>query len=197
MRLLVDSDLFCKLAASGLLVEAVEAVGFRVQDCNRLPALPHMLRKGRMRKRFDGFDPDAIARQADGIGHLTDTSIAWLDDFVAVQEVDPGEAQLFAVAAEHGFMVATGDKRALKGLSVLPGPAAALSGRIVVLEAVLLRLCDVLGPESVITRVEPLRRLDLVARTCFSPGAGDPRLALRSYYNNLSSEVAPLVLWTP
>ena len=49
MRLLIDSDAFCKLAASGLLSDAAALFN---GECGRLPALPHMLRRGQLLYRW-------------------------------------------------------------------------------------------------------------------------------------------------
>lgn len=50
MRLLLDTDAFCKLGAAGVFDDALSLLGLSVSDCGRLPALPYMLRKGSLRK---------------------------------------------------------------------------------------------------------------------------------------------------
>ena len=91
----------------------------------------------------------------------------------------------------------SGDKRALRALKDVQGFADALAGRIVVLEAVLLALCDRLGPETVRQRVVPLGESDKVIKVCFSVGNPDPAAGLLSYFESLTRELSPLVLWDP
>lgn len=75
--------------------------------------------------------------------------------------------------------------------------AEALAGRISVLEAVLLALCERLGPEEVRRRIAPIAALDKMVEVCFSTGTSDPREGLRSYYRSLAADVEPVVLWDP
>jgi hypothetical protein len=114
-----------------------------------------------------------------------------------VQAIDPGEAQIFAAAAETGLLVMTGDKRALRALRDVAGLADALAGRIVVLEAILLALCDHLGPEEVRSRVQVFAVSDKVVQVCFSTGNQSPSDALLSYYRSLAADLVPLALWDP
>ncbi|MDA1348447.1 MAG: hypothetical protein O3A47_06220 [Chloroflexi bacterium] len=72
-----------------------------------------------------------------------------MDKLTPIQAIDPGEAQILAAAAEAGLLVISGDKRALRALREVEGFPDALAGRIVVMEAILVSLCDRLGPESV------------------------------------------------
>ena len=50
MRLLADTDILCKLAATGLLAGAASLLGGQAHAVERLPALPRMLRRGSLRK---------------------------------------------------------------------------------------------------------------------------------------------------
>ena len=74
-------------------------------------------------------------------------------------------------------------------------PGAAGGDRV--LEAILLALCDQLGPDEVRRRVRPLVGSDKVVQVCFSAGNPDPGEALGSYYRDLAIDLAPLVLWNP
>jgi hypothetical protein len=197
MRLLLDTDAFCILAASGLLHDAVDLLGMDLAVCGRLPALPHMLRKGRLRRSFGDDVCDTLILIAHRIPKLEPPSDAWLDRLTLVYAIDPGEAQLFAAAAERGMMVISGDKRALGALKDVEEFVGALAGRIVVMEAMLLALCDRLGTEKVRRRVEPVMAVDTVVRVCFSSGNPNPAEALLSYYRDAVAAVAPLVLWEP
>jgi hypothetical protein len=197
MKLLVDTDAFCKLGITGLLQDAVRILGADLRECGRLPALPYMLSRGSLRKHFGAEACDGLISLADAMPVVPEPSIAWLDKFTAIEAIDPGEAQIFAAAAEFGLMVVSGDKRALRAMTSIEGLPDALAGRIVVLEAILLALCERLGSEDLRRRVAPLIALNKTVEVCFSPGSSDPREGLRSYYRSLAADVEPLVLWNP
>lgn len=197
MKLLVDTDAFCKLGVAGFLQDAVSIFRAELQECGRLPALPYMLRKGRLRERYGREACDTLIPLAEAMSVIRQPSNTWLDKLTHINAIDPGDAQIFAAAAESGLIVVSGDKRALRALKDVDDFADALSGRIVVLEAVLLALCDQLGDEEVRRHLAPLAALDTVVKVCFSDGNQDPREALFSYYRALVADVGPLVLWDP
>ncbi len=198
MTLLIDSDAFCKLVVSDLLREAAQALGAELEECRRLPALPHMLRRGGLRRRYGGEASDAMLRVAERLPSITEPSSSiWLDPLVPVQAIDPGEALIFAAAAESGAMIVSGDKRALEALKELEDHREALEGKIVALEAVLLELCRSLGSDLVRKRIQPLVDLDTGVRACFSSEDTDPEEGLSSYLNDLMEKVFPLILWQP
>jgi hypothetical protein len=197
MKLLVDTDAFCKLGITGLLPDAVRILGADLPECGRLPALPHMLRRGSLPRRYGAETCAALIPLAEAMPVLQQPGTAWLDTLASIEAVDPGEAQLFAAAAEFGLVVVSGDKRALRAMKNVEGLSGALAGRVSVLEAILLALCERLGPEDLRRRVAPLAPFDKTVEVCFSPGSSDPREGLRSYYRSLVVEVKPLVLWDP
>lgn len=197
MRLLVDTDAFCKLAIGGVLHEALRLLETDLNECGRLPALPYMLRRGRLRNAYGPQTCDGLIPLAESIPVLVAASATWLGKLSPIQTIDPGEAQILAAAAEHGMIVVSGDKRALRALKEVDDLPHRLAGRIVVLEALLIALCEDLGPAEVRRRVQPLMALDRMVRFCFSTPGGDPREGLRSYFESLATEVAPIVLWNP
>jgi hypothetical protein len=198
MRLLVDTDAFCKLAVGGVLEDAVSLLGANLyEDCGRLPALPHMLRRGRLRRTYGAEVCDSLSNMTNSVAVIVQPADTWLDRLTHLEDIDPGEAQIFAAAAEHGMIVVSGDKRALRTLKNVADFASVLHGRIVVLEAALLALCNHLGPDEVRRRIQPLIAHDQVVKVCFSNPGSDPRDGLRSYFDNLVAELAPLVLWSP
>lgn len=197
MKLLIDTDAFCKLAIGNILDDAVGLFLADLASCGRLPALPYMLRKGRLRKILGVQISDGLICLAESIPVLGPPDVEWFDKLASAQTIDPGEAQLYAVAAASGATVISGDKRALRSLKEIAGYAEALTGRIVVLEALLVALCDQLGVVEVGSRVQPLLAYDKVVGICFSPENPDPRGALFSYYQSLATELEPLVLWNP
>ncbi len=197
MRLLIDTDAFCKLAASNVLDDALGLLGVTPVDCGRLPALPHMLSRGRLYNQLGVEICEEIRPLVAAFSLAPQPGDEWLDKLASVSGIDPGEALLFAAAAEGGLVVVSGDKRALGALKDVEGFAHALSGRIVVLEAILIALCDHLGTEEVRRRVARIKNLDTAFRVCFSPENPDPVSALQSYFRHLEDQVRPLNLWAP
>ena len=197
MKLLLDTDVFCKLSAIGLLEAAVDSLGADLTQCGRLPALPYMLKKGRLRTSYGSASCDNMLKIALSMPTIGQASDSWRDKLTSVQAIDPGESQLFATGAETGLLVMTGDKRALRALKDVGDFSDALAGHIVVLEAVLITLCDLLGTHEVRQRAQVLNEQDGMFQICFSAGTPDPLVGLMSYYNQLRIDVAPFVLWYP
>jgi hypothetical protein len=197
MKLLFDTDAFCKLGIASLLQDVAQIFGAQLQECGRLYALPFMLRKGRLRSLFGGPACDALIPVANVIPVMPDPSVAWLEKLTGIEAIDPGEAQIFAVATELGQPFLSGDKRALNALKGVNDFIPALNGRVVVMEAVLLALCDRIGQEEMRRRVAPLAAVDRMVEVCFSSGNPDPSTSLMSYYRALEMELAPLKLWNP
>ena len=197
MKLLVDTDAFCKLGIAGLLADAVGVLGGNLSDCGRLPALPHMLRRGKLVRHYGLAACNGLIPLAQTMPSIPQANIASLEPFASIDAIDPGEAQLFAAATEFDLTILSGDKRALRALKPVLESSVALSWRVVVLEATLLALCDQLGSNVLKQRVAPLISYDRMMSVCFSPGNPDPRECLRSYYKRLAAEVHPLLLWDP
>lgn len=157
----------------------------------------YMLRKGRLRKLYGAQACDALIPVADTMPVIPQPSSTWLNKLTPLDAIDPGEAQIFAIAAESGLIVVSNDKRALRCLTDVEGFPEALAGRIVVLEAVLVVLCRQLGDDEVRRRMAPLVASDTVVKVCFSHDNPHPREALLSYHRMLATEVEPLMLWDP
>ena len=162
-----------------------------------MPALPFMLRRGSLRKLYGEPACDALLPVANAIPVIPDPSVAWLERLTGVEEIDPGEAQIFAVAAELGYPFLSGDKRALIALKGIGDFIPALEKRVVVLEAVLLALCDRFQQDNVRQRVAPLMPVDQMISICFSAQNPNPSEALISYLRDLEDNLAPLRLWNP
>jgi hypothetical protein len=66
MRLLSDTDAFCKLSAIGLFRDAAKVLGGEPGEVARLPALPHMLRRSRgLRKQLGDTLADSLVSLAE------------------------------------------------------------------------------------------------------------------------------------
>ena len=119
MRRLVDSDAFCKLAASGLLSDAAVLFHAELGDCGRLPALPHMLRRGRLRRMYGTRVCERLIPLAERMPPVVGSPTSWLEELAHIPDIDPGEAILFATAADRRIPVVTGDIRSLRALKNL------------------------------------------------------------------------------
>jgi hypothetical protein len=196
-RLLVDSDIFCKLGMAGILDAAFSILGVTAGEAACLPALQHMLRRGKLRKTFGDANCDGLIPKATAMATAMDASSEWLDRLVGIDRIDIGEAQLFAMAATSGSILMTGDKRALGAVSKVTGFPDHVRARFVTLEAILLALCCHHGDDAICAAVKPLMGSDRMVQICFSAADRDFRGALRSYFEAAKRDVFPLVLWDP
>lgn len=197
MRLLFDTDAFCKLGVSGLIETLMSALGVPSSECARLGPLPHMLRRGRLPKLYGAASCDALLPLAEAMNPAPAPDASWVQPLIGAPGIDPGETQLFALAGERALILVSGDKRALRALATIPDYPDALRGKIVTLEAALILLCRVHGVDAVREATRPLAAVDRTIAVCFSASNSDPVAALSSYLASLKKEVEPLVLWTP
>ena len=169
-RLLVDTDVFAKLGIASLLDHLYALFDVRIDECARLPALPHMLRRGALPTLHGKEQCERLVPIAESMPVAPTASTTWLSRLANVPQIDPGEAQLFASAAEHRLYVVTGDKRSVIAAAKVEGMADALNGRVASMEAVLLALCHKLGRDNLRNAVRPLvaieDRKDKMVRVC-------------------------------
>lgn len=197
---LIDNDIFCKLGAAHLFLDAVAALGAYYDQCRCIPSLPHMLRRGSFREHLGSDLAKCLGPLVNSIDPIAEPSTEWLSPLTAVPEIDPGEAVIFASAAQDDqqqSLIMTGDKRAVVALKDMVPYRDRLHGRIVTLEAILIHLLDTLGEARLRCHLEPVRRLDGMLRVCCNPENDDLLGCLRSYFLGIATEVEPLVLWRP
>lgn len=195
MKLLFDTDAFCKLGIAGLLEDVAQLFGATLQECGRLYALPFMLQRASLRRLYGGPACDALIPVATAIPVMQQANDAWIEKLVGIEAIDPGEVQIFSLAAEQGVPFLSGDKRALKALKETADFVPALEGHVITLEAVLLALCDRIGQEAIRQRVAPLMTMDRMVAICFSGDNPNPSDALGSYFRDLQAALVPLQLW--
>ena len=183
--------------------ELVAAAGFDLSNARRLQPLPHMLRKRKkMLKKYPaGVREKAIA----WCSQIEPVSIRPKGPFLAqlglVRGIDPGEAELFAIAAETpGSLIATGDKRACRALKAAEGledAKAALRGRIVCLETALDMLLEQRGFSALSGPLTQIRGLNRTLGALLSQGEltleENFREGLASYSRHLTSELGDLL----
>ena len=195
LRLLIDTDAYCKLGVSSLLSDAVDIFGASIGECGRLPALPYTLRKGGLRKTLGEGPSDRLADLASTMPIALHSSNRWLETLTGVLAVDPGEALLMAASAEYGILAITGDKRAICAIKGIPVHSGVLNGRLVALEAILIELYNQLGEDAIRARIGPLMQIDTAVRNCFL--SSSPLTGLVSYFTELINQAYPLRIWRP
>ena len=200
--LLLDSDVFVLLAGAGLLPSLIVGTGYDLETTRRLDPLPYMLRGGSMVGRYpQGVRQKALAWCAEipAVEEAPDPEL--IDQLTTIQDVDPGEAFLFALVAEmdHALLV-TGDKRACRAIqrSVdLRELKARLAGKVLCLEAVLQLLLEQLGYAELVDALNPVREYNQTLRILLSQGALTPETSFRdgleSYLADLAAQADDLL----
>lgn len=197
MRLLVDSDIFCKLVAAGLFEDAAKLVGGDAPTVECLAALPHMLRKGRLRKQLGDEAADSMLKIAEALPVVPAPPSQMASLLTGRDDVDPGEVHLLSVAANEDVLLLTGDKRALKAVSSEPFIVSKLTGKVVSFEAILLALVHSKGDAFVRKRLRERLSTEKMVVSCFSDGNPSSASCLESYFKDLRQTVQPLILWAP
>ena len=163
-RLLVDSDVFVLLAASGSLLRAAELLGFSQDQLRRLDALTHMLRESkRVQKKYS----QEIRDRAGGVAHAVSPIIERPADddrlqlLLSIKGIDEGEALLYGLLAESASCwLTSGDKtsmRALVGQDALQPVRQLIAGRVICLESILKMLVQTDGVAAVAQAWLPLK----------------------------------------
>lgn len=197
MRLLADTDAFCKLGLAGLLEPAIKALGSDLGQCQRLPALPHMLQRGRLAKRLGQERCEVLRSMVESCASIADPDPQHLGPLVGIDNVDPGEARLLAHLHAGGVLLVSGDKRALRAVAEHEALVRPFAGKIVVVEAALLKLCEIVGPDEVHAGLSKVAELDTMLRVCASGSQEQLVATLQSYFDHCVQEVDPLELWRP
>lgn len=161
--LLIDSDIFVLLSAAGLLDDLVACLGFELSDVRRLDALPHQLQRGRSFQRYDEIARTEALTRCHEVRSIEDrpTSSEHWEKLISVDDIDEGEALLFAKLAEvSASLLTTGDQRSLIALGKADGLNSLrdqIRGRVLSLESALLLLVQRVGAQSVGEAFQRLR----------------------------------------
>lgn len=203
--LYLDSDLFVLLAGANLLGDLIEGVGFDVKTTRRLRPLPRMLERGALSRRLPrSLRQRALAWCSVIPGIEAAPSPRTVDRLLRLEDLDPGEAILFALAAEaEGSLIGTGDQRACRALGRAQGLGDVrdrLMGKVICLEASLEALLKRMDFREFAEALTTVREHNQTLRVLSSQGAATPQedfeTALTSYLDDLASEAGEL-LWRP
>jgi hypothetical protein len=84
IRVLIDTDAFCKLAICDLVSDALAILNINISQCGRLPALPYMLRKGALPRIYGAEACSRIVDFAMDLVSIADPDPEWLDRLLQV-----------------------------------------------------------------------------------------------------------------
>lgn len=171
ISLLIDNDVVIKLAQLDAYGDAITALGIAPSDVGSLPPmLDYMSRKlAKVTKSQD--EADRLTQVLLSIAEVTitaDESVLATQMMTAILQahldMDEGEVMLMAVAMKRpATTLATGDKKALRGLPKLSEAVPALKtlmGRIICFEQIIRKLCEKHGLPRVRSAVLKARHAD-------------------------------------
>lgn len=205
-RLLIDNDIFILLAGCGLLADTVALLGFAPEECARLDTLPYFLCGRKVARHYPQPIRDAALAACQEMPPVpSDFDPAIVERLAAVQNMDAGEALLFAIlAAQPASLLTSGDKRALVAAASAPAIAdlrPLFAGRVICLESIYALLVRLYGATSLAARLAPVIPFHKTTSILFSPGVvalqGDVEAGLDSYVTLLRDQVGDDFLHIP
>jgi hypothetical protein len=205
--ILSDNDIIYKLAACDLLDEALIVLDVTHTDVYVLPTAKYKFGITRNPARAEArYGPAAVARMRDFLTKVHELDVVGppeeLQLLAEIDGIDAGEAVLFAATAGFdNYLLATGDKNSLRTMVSNPTCqpiARRLSGHVVCLEQIVMRVIAHFGFVYVKDKVVPARSCDTALRAAF--GSGDAATesnvlsALEAYINELRSLAIDVLL---
>ncbi len=191
---LVDNDVALKLSQYFLIDEFFQVSG-GPESVYILPTLKFRFHLGDDQKALKytrgETELDTLRAFVSSVNEIdTEPSNALLSEFTDIDEIDSGEAVLFALtASDDNSLTVTGDKRALialAGLGIAKGVSGRLSGRLKCLEQAVAEMLIACHQSEVIEKVAG-KGWDRSLRACFS--SREPQVileGLNSYYRDLN-----------
>jgi hypothetical protein len=205
--LLIDTDMLVLLGGSDTLLAALELLGFQAAQTRRLAAAVHQLERGRSFKdAYAGSVLQAALRAARTVEPIREQPAdpLLLDRLAGTSGVDLGEAELFALLAEHeGYYLTTGDRRSIVALATNENLAAVrerVAARIVCLESILRLLVARNGAKATALAFHALRTHKTIAVLLSDSQAQSNEVCLQgidSYLNDLIRKTGEGFLFLP
>lgn len=168
----IDNDVILKLVTCDLFDEAIAAFDIDLSNIHVLETARFSMRSNKTKKNYSETviekaiatikDFHTVEAQADN--PLFDLKIPDMDDELKL---------IVAASAETSFYFATGDKRclrALTGITELATMREKLSGRVICLEQIIMKIIQVYGFEVVKQKIIPARSCDKVLQSAFGSG---------------------------
>lgn len=202
---LIDTDVFILLAASGLLDRVLGLLGCSRADARRLDALPHMARGKKLKLKYDAPTLAKVVAEAQTIAPITDQPSAETATLLqGCDGIDYGEAVLYGLLFEHEvFYLASNDKRAMRALcsaAELKPLRDGVAGRVIALESVLAAILPLDGVSATADKFAPVLHADTMLQVVFthhninSPDSA--MAAVRSYLESLQHDLGADFLYT-
>lgn len=192
--LLFDNDAFIKLTVAGLLDDAIALFAAADDQVCRLGTLPHACCRGRLLQSYTAPELDAVKTECARFRGVPPSAHRLREQLASLDQVDPGEVELFAAAVEHNAVVVTGDKRAIGAVCALGDDAGEVLRHVVPLDAVMAALCQKLGHSAMVAAGAKLGDRDKGWLASLTPG--DPPCSTRFAVKltQLARTVAPHTL---
>ncbi|MEY3302559.1 MAG: hypothetical protein RLZZ139_931 [Cyanobacteriota bacterium] len=200
----LDNDITYKLVAFQLFDEAIATLQI---DKNSLQVLPTAKFFFQRKQKKKGASPDEflavvielVSSCVSVIADVNDTVTEELNQLRQVEGIDEGEAALIvATRSQTDFLLLSGDKRCMRGLARIPEQIyKRLSGRVICLEQIILKLIEVKGFVFVRDRILPMVSCDKSLQICFgvsSPATEENVIeGLNSYVNDIRQQAPNLL----
>jgi hypothetical protein len=200
--ILTDNDVLLKLATCRLLEYLPDALGVTISEIYVLNSVSYVVRK--KVKRYGRESVQRVLSFVEKTSELGECDVdeQRLEQLLEFEDIDVGEALLFAAGAEkRSARVVTGDKRALRTLCKVNHRSVlnSLCGCVICLEQMVYRLIVHNNFMIVRERVSAARDVDKVVQTiAFSRGPDTTKNtainALRSYTVDLRASTGELLI---
>lgn len=169
----VDNDAILKLVACDLFWDAIEVLGITQSDLRVLASAKYVF-KG---KKVSGRYTEKIRNAAMAVAEQCKQIEAELSEelkSIKIDGLDPGELILLsATKSEPAFYLVTGDKRCMVALANelgLTKTRERLTGKVVCIEQLILKLIPTQGFENVLAKILPALEYDKALKACFGSG---------------------------
>lgn len=188
-----DTDIVLKLATLDLLYEALAVLQVTEGEVRVLAAARYYLRSPKLAKKFGDAGVERARAFVERVAAHTDEPPLNEQQCLLDAGLDSGEAVLLASAlvTKH-TLVATGDKRALKALASDGGCKPILrrlSGTVICLEEILLRIIWTNDFDLILPKVIAGYECDTAVRAAFGSGM---RTSKANVVRSLESRIAEL-----
>lgn len=192
----VDNNIILQLAACNLFEESLNVLSISWNDLRVLSTAVPVFRGKKISKQYS---QETIQKAIHIAQRCQKVSIQLCQEYellLKINGLDPGEVSLItATAIEPSFLLTTGDKRCLEALAIdfrIRSTHQRLSGRVICLEQIFLKLTSSLGTDLVQQRVLSASGCEKAIRLSFgwSIPADEASIleGLNSYINDLQKK---------
>lgn len=199
----IDNDIILKLAACNFFWEAVSTLELSENDLRVLPEAKHVFqRSNKVKKKYGSIILQNAINIVERCGEIQLEEDEEELQQLQIEGIDPGEMLLIcATRRETSFYLTTGDKRCLTALAShaeLENVRQRLTGRVICLEQLILKLIKTQGFDKVLTNVLPARTYDTALKSIFGSGerATEENVltSLEGYINDLQKNTKGLLI---